>query len=313
MMRSRHVALALAPALALLLCAPLPAAAVDRRVSALDPAPERSAGLDPLDRLTLGNAARRALLSLPGLRGLSPGWAAALSRTARVPPASCAGAVPCELDVLAGIGAEIGLVGTVSQLEAGWQIEWTAWELSRRTVLGRANETTGAPGALAAASARTAVRSLAALLSPAELPGLVERAGMFATAAAPPVVLAPAPLALGPPALTRVEGALPTEPPRWDLVAGGAGALCLVAGGVFGALELSAIDDEKRFSAARDAAAYWKARDSADSLAWTADLLVGAGAAAVAAGVFLHFTGAEPAVAVVPVPGGAALQVRGGF
>lgn len=103
----------------------------------------------------------------------------------------------------------------------------------------------------------------------------------------------------------------------WGWVTLGAGAAVLIAGGVVGGLALS--QSGKLEEACPDgncSPARGGEVDALGSMALTADILIGVGAAAAVAGVVLLLlpegreSGDETAVRVVPAPGGAALQGR---
>ena len=95
----------------------------------------------------------------------------------------------------------------------------------------------------------------------------------------------------------------------WAYVVGGAGLALVAAGGTFDYLAYASYQDQKD---ATTQAEFDDALDAGKSRATIANVLYGAGLAAVGAGAYLYFTGpAETQVAVAPTEGGALLTVAG--
>ena len=134
------------------------------------------------------------------------------------------------------------------------------------------------------------------------------------------LVFSPSPAATPPPArdAARIEVARPAPaPPRrrrvWTWVAAGAAA-ALAAGGTV--MWLRTGDAYESYQDAPDDETWQRRREVVESRqTWTRALYVGAGAAAVAAGVLFVVEGAprEPGVALAPRPGGGILAIDGRF
>jgi len=103
----------------------------------------------------------------------------------------------------------------------------------------------------------------------------------------------------------------------WALVVGGSGIVALGVGAAYGASSLSAYADAERECPTHHAcsAAAMSLRDDAQTRAWVANIALGVGAVATAAGVWLWFSppgsSSKASLHVAPLTGGASLSLAG--
>jgi len=188
----------------------------------------------------------------------------------------CADSSECFAEIGGALGADYLLVGTAGQLGALWRIDLKLVEVRKRQVAARAGESVEPRPELLADAIHRCVRRVTAGFEP--------------------------PVASG----RRKAG--------W--IAAGAGAASLVGGAVFALLARSSWNELKDAEAAGDAAAWRRSRDDVKGRALTADILFGVGIAGVGTGSWLLLGGgggSSPRAGVVPLPGGAAVAVEGGF
>jgi hypothetical protein len=201
-----------------------------------------------------------------------------------------------ETSCLAEIGGALGaghlLVTDVSQVGEVWLLSMTLYDLTRTKVVKRLTERVEKVSGLVD-RVSPAVRQLLSAFAP---PG-----GLVVSVSAPP----PPP---------------PSRAPRYaGMVLDGAGVAVLALGVGFGVAAKGSYDTADRLRTTAlpsDYSAFEGAKSAARQQALVADVLYGVGAAALATGLVLTFTGlASERAAVVPMAarGGAGVLVAGGF
>lgn len=235
----------------------------------------------------------------------------------------CTEGSSCLAELGGALGVDYLLSGTVGLLGTRLRISLTVQNVKKARVVARQARFCDANEDALARATEEAVRSILSDLD----------ASVAAVAAAtppPPPVVAKEPakrppdLKPPPPKDATAEPLAPPPPEKpartgpllsrrgWAFVAGGAGLALLAAGGTFDGLAYAAYQDQKDAVAANDKAAYDSALSSGRTRATVANVLYGAGLAAVGTGAWLYFTGpSKTQITVAPTDGGAMLSLGG--
>jgi hypothetical protein len=239
----------------------------------------------------------------------------------------CSDEASCLAEIGGALGVEYIIVGSLGRVGALYRLDMKLVETARGRVRSRTGESVEGQEEKLVVAVQKAIRRLldpvVAEMTVAPPVAAVAPAGAASSSAKPSTssgltVASPA-AALVPvtPRSSDSSESSPISTRTWAYTAGGAGAIAVLGGVVFGLGAKSAFDDEKAAAAIGDAAAFKASRDKAKSNALLADVFYGVGAAGLGVGAWLYFSSpssATPvAVSIAPAPSGGLFVVSGGF